>query len=45
MGYDYEADDRTIDAHIKLLRSKLGNYRNYIKTVRNVGYKFSNEEK
>ena len=25
-GYDYEADDRTIDAHIKLLRSKLKNY-------------------
>lgn len=45
MGYDYEADDRTIDAHIKLLRSKLGKYRNYIKTIRNVGYKFSDEEK
>ena len=44
-GYDYEADDRTIDAHIKLLRSKLGKYRDAIKTVRNVGYKFSYEEK
>lgn len=44
MGYDYEADDRTIDAHIKLLRSKMGNYRNLIKTVRNVGYKFTDEE-
>src|SRR5574344_207982 len=39
-GYDYEADDRTIDAHIKFLRSKLGKYRNSIKTVRKVGYKF-----
>ncbi len=39
-GYDYEADDRTIDAHIKLLRSKLGKYRNSIKTIRKVGYKF-----
>ena len=39
-GYDYEADDRTIDAHIKLLRSKLGKYRDSIKTVRRVGYKF-----
>lgn len=39
-GYDYEADDRTIDAHIKLLRSKLGNYRDNIKTIRKVGYKF-----
>ena len=44
-GFDYEADDRTIDAHIKLLRSKLGEYRNSIKTVRNVGYKFVYEEK
>lgn len=44
-GYDYEADDRTIDAHIKLLRSKLGKYRNSIKTIRKVGYKFEYEEK
>ncbi len=43
-GYDYEAEDRTIDAHIKLLRSKLGKYRNSIKTVRKVGYKFKYEE-
>lgn len=43
-GYDYEADDRTIDAHIKLLRSKLGRYRNSIKTIRKVGYKFEYEE-
>ena len=39
-GYDYDADDRTIDAHIKLLRSKLGKYRDSIKTIRKVGYKF-----
>ena len=39
-GYDYEADDRTIDAHIKLLRSKIGKYRENIKTIRKVGYKF-----
>lgn len=44
-GYDYDADDRTIDAHIKLLRSRLGNYKNSIKTVRKVGYKFEYEEK
>ena len=43
-GYDYEADDRTIDAHIKLLRAKLGKYRNSIKTIRKVGYKFNYEE-
>ena len=44
-GYDYDADDRTIDAHIKLLRSKLGKYRDSIKTIRKVGYKFIYEEK
>lgn len=44
-GYDYEAEDRTIDAHIKLLRSKLGKYKDTIKTIRKVGYKFIYEEK
>ena len=44
-GYDYEAEDRTIDAHIKLLRMKLGKYKNSIKTVRGVGYKFVYEER
>lgn len=43
-GYSYEADDRTIDAHIKLLRNKLGKYKEYIKTVRGVGYKFEYKE-
>lgn len=44
-GYTYEAGDRTIDAHIKLLRVKLGKYKDSIKTVRGVGYKFEYEEK
>ncbi len=39
-GYTYEAMDRTIDAHIKLVRNKLGKYKDCIKTVRGVGYKF-----
>ncbi len=43
-GYDYEADDRTIDAHIKFLRSKLGPYRDNVKTIRKVGYKFEYKE-
>ena len=43
-GYTYEAEDRTIDAHIKLLRNKLGQYKCYIKTVRGVGYKLEYEE-
>lgn len=43
--YDFFGDDRTVDTHIKMLRSNLGIYRNLIETVRGVGYKFSDEEK
>lgn len=39
-GYDYYGDDRTVDAQVKLLRSKLGKCRDYIVTLRGVGYKF-----
>lgn len=39
-GYDYFGDDRTVDWQIKLLRGKLGKYRDFIHTVRGVGYKF-----
>lgn len=39
-GYDYYGDYRTIDTHIKMLRNNLGKYRDLIKTVRAVGYKF-----
>lgn len=38
-GYDYEGETRTVDMHIKSLRQKLGLAGEYIKTVRNVGYK------
>lgn len=38
-GYDFEGESRTVDMHIKTLRQKLGSYGQYIKTVRNVGYK------
>lgn len=43
-GYDYFGDDRTIDTHIKILRNKLGNYRDTIVTVRSIGYKFIYEK-
>lgn len=43
-GYDFFGDDRTIDTHIKMLRNKLGKYRDLIKTVRSVGYKFEIKE-
>lgn len=39
-GYDYFGEDRTLDTHVKLLRSSLGEYRKYIVTLRGVGYRF-----
>ena len=39
-GYDFYGDDRTVDTHIKTLRSKLGKYKDNIVTLRGVGYKF-----
>lgn len=39
-GYDFYGDDRTIDTHIKMLRNNLKQYRDLIKTVRSMGYKF-----
>ena len=39
-GYDYYGDDRTLDTHIKLLRSSLGEYRRFLVTLRGVGYRF-----
>ncbi|TFZ40782.1 response regulator transcription factor [Soehngenia longivitae] len=40
-GYDFYGDDRTIDTHIKMLRNNLRKYRDYIETIRGVGYKFN----
>ena len=39
-GYDYFGDDRTLDTHIKLLRSSIGPYRKFLVTLRGVGYRF-----
>ena len=39
-GYDFFGDSRTVDTHIKMLRSNLGPYRNLIKTIWGVGYKY-----
>lgn len=39
-NYDYYGEDRTVDTHIKMLRSHLGSCRDYIVTVWGVGYKF-----
>lgn len=39
-GYDYFGEDRTLDTHVKLLRSSLGDYRKFVVTLRGVGYRF-----
>lgn len=39
-NYDYFGDARTIDTHVKKLRSKMGTRGNYIKTIWGMGYKF-----
>lgn len=43
-NYNYYGDARTIDTHVKKLRSKIGAYGEYIKTIWGVGYKLEAEE-
>ena len=43
-NYDYFGDARTIDTHVKKLRSKMGDKGEYIKTVWGMGYKFEVDE-
>ena len=43
-NYDYFGDARTIDTHVKKLRSKMGDKGEYIKTVCGMGYKFEVDE-
>ncbi|HJC90155.1 MAG TPA: response regulator transcription factor, partial [Candidatus Mediterraneibacter excrementigallinarum] len=42
-NYDYFGDARTIDTHVKKLRSKLGDKGEYIRTIWGMGYKFEVE--
>ncbi|MBO4311025.1 MAG: response regulator transcription factor [Lachnospiraceae bacterium] len=39
-NFDYYGEDRTIDTHVKKIRSKLGEKGKYIKTIWGIGYKF-----
>jgi DNA-binding response OmpR family regulator len=39
-GFDFEGDARTVDAHVKMLRAKLGTVGEWITTVRGSGYVF-----
>ena len=43
-NYDYFGDARTIDTHVKKLRSKMGDKGEYIHTIWGMGYKFDTEE-
>lgn len=43
-NYDYFGDARTIDTHVKKLRSKIGKKGDYIKTIWGMGYKFETTE-
>ncbi len=43
-GYDYYGEERTLDTHVKMLRSCMGPYRDMITTLRGVGYRFDEEK-
>ena len=43
-GYDFEGGHRTVDTHIRQLRTKLGKYADYIRTIHCVGYQFEVSE-
>lgn len=43
-NYDYFGDARTIDTHVKKLRSKMGEKGEYIKTIWGMGYKFEDSK-
>lgn len=38
-GYEFDGENRTVDVHIRTLRSKLGQYGDLVETVRGIGYK------
>ena len=43
-GHDYYGGDRTVDVHIRRLRSKIeDSSQNFIETVRNIGYRFKKD--
>lgn len=43
-GYDFDGENRTVDVHIRTLRSKLGSAGDYVITVRGVGYKIGDAD-
>ncbi len=43
-GYAFDSKSRTVDVHIRTLRSKLGDCGMYIETIRGVGYRFTDRQ-
>jgi DNA-binding response OmpR family regulator len=44
-GYDYFGGDRTVDVHVRRLRSKIEDSgQTFIETVRNIGYRFTKNQ-
>lgn len=43
-GYEFDGESRTVDVHIRTLRSKLGEAGKYIETVRGLGYKIGGND-
>ena len=43
-GYEFDGESRTVDVHIRTLRSKLGDAGKYIETVRGIGYKMGGRD-
>ena len=42
-GYNFDGESRTVDVHIKTLRTKLGECGKYIETVRGIGYRMKDK--
>ncbi len=43
-GYNFDGESRTVDVHMRTLRSKLGDCAKYIETIRGIGYRFNGKE-
>ena len=43
-GYDYYGGSRTVDVHVRRIRSKIDRTERFIETVRNVGYRFADRD-
>ena len=44
-GYEFDGENRTVDVHVRTLRSKLGSCGNQVETVRGIGYRLVSGEK